>query len=62
VANRFVPHLPNLISANQSAFIKGRLIHDNFRYVLGTAKFLSSRKLPRIMFKINFAKAFDSVG
>jgi hypothetical protein len=23
---------------------------------------LSSRKLPRIMFKINLAKAFDSVG
>jgi hypothetical protein len=61
-ANRFAPHLPNLISANQSAFIKGCLIHDNFRYVLGTAKLLSSRKLPRIMFKINLAKAFDSVG
>jgi hypothetical protein len=38
--NRFAPHLPNLISTNQSSFIKGRLIHDNFRYVLGTAKLL----------------------
>jgi hypothetical protein len=26
------------------------------------ARFLSSRKLPRIMFKIDLAKAFDSVG
>jgi uncharacterized protein YjeT (DUF2065 family) len=37
-------------------------MHDNFRYVLGTAKLLSSQKLPHIMFKINLVKAFDSVG
>jgi hypothetical protein len=61
-ANCFAPHLPNLISTNQSAFIKGRLIHDNFRHVLGMAKLLSSRKLSQIMFKIDLAKAFDSVG
>jgi hypothetical protein len=62
VANRFAPHLPNLISTNQSAFIKSCLIHDNFKYVLGTGRLLSSRKLPQIMFKIDLAKAFDSVG
>jgi hypothetical protein len=61
-ANSFAPHLPTLISPNQSAFIKGRLIHDNFKYVLGMAWSLSGRKLPRIMFKIDLTKAFDSFG
>lgn len=31
LARRLAPHLPDLVQPNQSAFIKGRLIHDNFR-------------------------------
>lgn len=46
---------------NQSAFIKGRSIHDNFRYVHSTAKDLHARKKPRLLLKIDIAKAFDSV-
>jgi hypothetical protein len=30
LANRFAPTLPHLISPNQSDFIKGRQIQDNF--------------------------------
>jgi hypothetical protein len=30
LANRLAPRLPELIQANQSAFIKDRTIHDNF--------------------------------
>jgi hypothetical protein len=37
-------------------------MRDNFRYVLGTERLLSSQKLPQIMFKIDLATAFDSVG
>jgi hypothetical protein len=33
LANRLAPILGNLISKNQSAFIKTRCIHDNFLYV-----------------------------
>jgi hypothetical protein len=61
LANRFAPTLPHLISPNQSAFIKGRQIQDNFRYVMGTARTLSIRKSPSVLFKIDLAKAFDSV-
>jgi hypothetical protein len=61
LANRFAPTLPHLISPNQSAFIKGRQIQDNFRCVMGTARTLSIRKIPSVLFKIDLAKAFDSV-
>jgi hypothetical protein len=61
LANRFVPTLPHLISPNQSAFIKGRQIQDNFRYFMGTAGTLSIRKSPSVLFKIDLDKAFDSV-
>jgi len=33
LANRLAPMLPSLISANQSAFVQGRKIHDNFMLV-----------------------------
>jgi hypothetical protein len=62
MANHFAPHLHSLISPKQSAFTKGRQIHDNFCYVFGTTRTLSRRKLPRVMLKIDLAKAFDSVG
>jgi hypothetical protein len=38
MANRLAPMLPDLISPNQSAFVKGRSIHDNFIIVQQTAK------------------------
>jgi hypothetical protein len=61
LANPFASTLPHLISPNQSAFIKGRQIQDNFRYVMGTTRTLSIRKSPSVLFKIDLAKAFDSV-
>jgi hypothetical protein len=61
LANCFTPTLSHLISPNQSAFIKGRQIQDNFRYVMGTARTLSIRKSSSVLFKIDIAKAFDSV-
>jgi hypothetical protein len=61
LVNRFAPTLLHLISPNQSAFIKGRQIQDNFRYVMRTARTLLTRKSLSVLFKIDLVKAFDSV-
>jgi len=48
-----------LVSPNQSAFVKGRCIHDNFILVQQTAKVLHKLKEPRILLKLDISKAFD---
>jgi hypothetical protein len=61
LANRLAAVLDRLVSHNQSAFIKGRCIHDNFRTVRLSCKALHSQQTPSILLKIDIAKAFDSV-
>lgn len=61
LATRLAPELPRLISASQSAFIKGRSIQDNFLYVQNVVKEAHSKNLPLLFLKLDIAKAFDSV-
>ncbi|KAM0908162.1 hypothetical protein ACQ4PT_015617 [Festuca glaucescens] len=61
MALRLAAPLPQLISSNQSAFIKGRTIQDNFFMVQHSIRNLHQRKIPAIMLKLDMAKAFDSV-
>jgi hypothetical protein len=51
-----------LICQNQSAFIRGLALHDNFMVVQATSKFLHARSRPSILLKLDIAKAFDIVG
>ena len=44
LANRVAPRFSAMILPNQSPFMKGHQIHDNFRYVHGMAKALHARK------------------
>lgn len=62
LANCFAPVLPLLVLPNQSAFIKGHQIQDNFCCVLGMTKALASKRNPQVLLKIDLAKAFGSVG
>jgi hypothetical protein len=53
LANQLAPKLSNLVSANQSAFVKGRCIHDNFLLVQGTARALHNLQAPRVLLKLD---------
>jgi hypothetical protein len=51
LANRLAPELKNLISCNQSAFIKKRCLHNNFMFVHQVIKDLYSKKVPTLFLK-----------
>jgi hypothetical protein len=58
---RLAPRLDSLVSNNQNAFITGRSLHDNFVLVRQSAKLLHHLGAPRILLKLDLAKAFDSL-
>lgn len=61
LTNRLRYKMPGLISANQTAFIQGRQITDNFVPTREILRYISSFKRSAIFMKIDFAKAFDSI-
>ncbi|KAM0849346.1 hypothetical protein ACQ4PT_053786 [Festuca glaucescens] len=61
LANRLAPRLSELVAENQSAFVKGRSIHDNFKMVQLTTRTLHLSRVPSMLVKIDITKAFDSV-
>jgi len=61
LALRLSPFMDRLVHANQTAFIRGRRIHDNFRSVQLYCRWLHAGRRPCTLLKIGIAKAFDSV-
>jgi hypothetical protein len=61
LAKRLAPRLKEIVVANQSAFIKDRSIHDNFRAVQLACRWLRNKKLALVLLKVEIAKAFDSI-
>jgi len=61
LARCLAPHMDGLVKPNQSAFIRSRLIHENYKAVQLTAKLLHRSKVPCSLLKIDIAKAFDMV-
>lgn len=61
LTNRLATKLDALVSRNQSAFIKGRCIQDNFWAVHLSCKALHAVRRPCVQLKIDITKAFDTV-
>ncbi|KAM0915717.1 hypothetical protein ACQ4PT_010654 [Festuca glaucescens] len=60
LARRLAPKMPELVSPNQMAFIRGRCIQDNFLLVKESAKLLHRKKISSLLLKVDMAKAFDN--
>ena len=58
---RLAPRMNILASRAQSAFIKSRIIHDNFMFMRNYARKLQRTETPMLHLKLNIKKAFDSV-
>jgi hypothetical protein len=61
LANRLAPLLDSLVTANQSAFIRGRCIHDNFNLVQQSIKLFHKLNIPSLFLKLDISKAFDTI-
>jgi hypothetical protein len=61
LAQRLAPRMDELVDGNQTAFICGRGMQDNFLLVQESAKRLHTRREASLLLKIDIAKAFDSV-
>lgn len=58
---RLQAQIQQLIDIDQTGFLKGRSISENFVYATELVQCCYQRKVPTVVLKLNFAKAFDSV-
>jgi hypothetical protein len=61
IANRLRGKLGDIITANQSAFVKGQCLHDNFILVRQLVRKIHYKKEPGVLIKLDLSRAFDSI-
>jgi hypothetical protein len=61
LANRLRGRLSELISKNQSAFVKGRSLHVIFMLVRQVARKINKSRQPGVLVKLDLSRAFDSI-
>lgn len=61
LARRLALRLKEIVVMNQSAFIKDRSIHDNYRSVQLACRWLNCKRFSSLLLKVGIAKEFDSV-
>lgn len=61
LTTRLQREIAELIDLNQTGFLKGRTIAENFVYAAEMLQLCHKRKIPTLVLKLDFAKAFDTV-
>ena len=61
IASRINTLLPNLISDDQTGFVKNRFIGENIRLIDSVMKFSTSWNIPGLLLFLDFEKAFDTL-
>lgn len=61
LTNRLQPLIPFLVHPDQTGFLKGRSISENFVYAAELVQTCHKRKIPAVALKLDFRKAFDSI-
>lgn len=61
LTNRLKAHIPLLMHADQTGFLSGRNISENFLYAADILHYCAKKKAPSLIIKLNFRKAVDSV-
>lgn len=61
LTRRLQKEIGNMIDLHQTGFLKGRSISETFVFVAEVVQTCNKRKLPSLLLKLDFAKAFDMV-
>lgn len=61
LVNRLRPAIPRIIDPDQTGFVHGRSIAENFVYAADLLSCCHKRGVPTAVLKLDFKKAFDSV-
>ncbi len=61
IANGFKQVIPNIISYDQTGFLKGRFIGENNRLIDGIIKHRAAKNIPGLLLFLDFEKTFDTV-
>jgi hypothetical protein len=61
LTTRLQQEISELIDLDQTGFLKGRSISENFMYATELVQVCFQRKAPTVVLKLDFAKAFDTV-
>ena len=61
IANRFKQVFPNIISYDQTGFIKGRFIGGNIRLIDGIVKYTAAKNIQGLLLFLDIEKAFNMV-
>jgi hypothetical protein len=61
LTSRLQLQIGGLVDADQTGFLAGRSISENFVYATELVQTCFRRKVPCLVLKLDFAKAFDSI-